>query len=56
MVEMNEEGTVAREGKSLENFVFDDATVELLLATEAIVPSGAACLTLASQHRGELLP
>jgi hypothetical protein len=56
MVEMNEAGTVARDGKSFENVVFDDATLELLLATEAIAPSGAACLTLASRHRGELLP
>ena len=56
MVEVNEEGTIARDGKTLENFVFDDATIEHLLATEAVAPSGAACLTLACQHRAALLP
>jgi len=38
------------------NFVFDDATIEHLLATEAVVPSGAACLTLACQRRTAPLP
>jgi hypothetical protein len=33
---------------------FDDATVERLLATEAITPRGAACLTLACQNRTAL--
>ncbi len=55
MVQMNEEGTVAKDGKTLENFVFDDRTIERLLTTEAIAPSGAACLTLASQHRETVL-
>jgi hypothetical protein len=55
MVEVNEEGSIARDGKTLENFVFDDATIERLLATEAVAPSGAACLTLACQHRTALL-
>jgi hypothetical protein len=54
MVEINEEGTVAKDGKTLENYVFDDATIERLLATEAVAPSGAACLTLACQHRSAL--
>lgn len=54
MVEINEEGTVARDGKTLENFVFDDETIDRLLDTEAIAPSGAACLTLARQHRDAL--
>lgn len=44
-----------REGETLENFVFDDAIIEPLLATEAVAPSGAACLTLACQHRTALL-
>jgi len=56
MVEMHEEGTVARDGKTLENYVFDNATVERLLVTEAIAPSGAACLMLACQRREKLLP
>ncbi len=55
MVEMNEEGTVAKDKKTLENYVFDDATIEHLLATEAIAPSGAACLMLARQNRAALL-
>jgi hypothetical protein len=55
MVETNEEGTIARDGKTLENHVFDDATIERLLATEAIAPSGAACLTLASRQHSALL-
>lgn len=54
MVEINEEGSVARDGKTLENFVFNDATIEQLLTAEAIAPSGAACLALARQHRDAL--
>ncbi len=56
MVETNEEGTIAKDGKTLENYVFDDATIECLLTEEAVAPSGAACLTLARQHRAALLP
>jgi len=55
MVEINEEGTIARDGKTLENFIFDYAPIEHLLATEAVAPSGAACLMLACQHRTALL-
>ena len=43
---------LAKDGKTLENYV----TIECLLSTEAIAPSGAACLTLACQHRAALLP
>jgi hypothetical protein len=56
MVDTNEEGTVARDGKTLENYVFDDVTIGHLLATESIAPSGAACLTLSCEQRGALLP
>lgn len=52
---MNEEGTVARDGKTLENYVFDDATIERLLVAGAIAPSGAACLTLTCEHRAAIL-
>jgi len=45
-----------RRSETPENFVFDDATVEHLLATEAVAPSGAACLALACQNRAALLP
>jgi hypothetical protein len=55
MVEFNEEGTVEKDGKTFENFVFDESTIERLLSTEAMAPSGAACLTLARQHRAALL-
>ncbi|HEU0087522.1 MAG TPA: transcriptional regulator [Pseudonocardiaceae bacterium] len=55
MVHVNEEGTVAKGRNNLESFVFDDATIEGLLTTEAIASSGAACLTLASRHREVLL-
>ena len=55
MVDANEEGTVARYGKTPENYVFDDATIEHLLAAEAIAPSGAACLKLACQQRVAIL-
>ena len=33
----NEEGAITRDGKTLANYVFDCATIERLLATEAIV-------------------
>jgi len=36
--------------------MFDDATIERLLTTEAVAPSGAACLTLACLHRAAVLP
>lgn len=52
----NEEGTITKDGKTLENYVFDNETIECLLREEAIAPSGAACLTLARQHRASLLP
>jgi hypothetical protein len=55
MVETNEEGTIARDGKTLENYVFDDATIEHLLTTEAVAPSGAACLLLAQRSRQALI-
>jgi hypothetical protein len=56
MVDANEEGTVAKDGKTLENYVFDNVTIERLLATEAVAPSGAACLTLAGKHHAALPP
>ncbi len=56
MVDANEEGAVVKDGKTLENYVFDDTTIECLLTTEAIAPSGAACLKLACRHHAALLP
>jgi hypothetical protein len=55
MVEVNEEGTIARDGKTLENYIFEGTTIERLLATEAIAPSGAACLALALRNYQVLL-
>jgi hypothetical protein len=55
MVDTNEEGIIAKDGKTLENYVFDDTTIECLLTEEAVAPSGAACLTLACHHRAALL-
>jgi hypothetical protein len=55
IVDTNEEGTVAKDGKTLENYVFDDTTIKELLATEAVAPSGAACLTLARKSHALLL-
>ena len=48
MAELNEEGEVAR-------FSFDDTTIDHLLATESIAPSGAACLYLVRQHHETIL-
>jgi hypothetical protein len=55
LVELNDEGTVTRGGQSKEHFAFDDATIQHLLATEPIAPSGAACLHLAWQHQARVL-
>lgn len=54
MVDVNEEGTITKDDKTLENFVFGDATIDQLLSSEAIAPSGAACLALARRHRDAL--
>jgi hypothetical protein len=55
MVEANEEGTIAKDGKTLEHYVFDNATIERLLTEEAIAPSGAACLSMAQQCHQNIL-
>jgi len=36
-------------------FSFDGPTIERLLSTEPLAPSGAACLYLAWQHRSSIL-
>jgi len=54
MVDVNEEGTIAKDGKTLENYVFDKSTIEQLLVGEAIAPSGAACLKFALMHQDTL--
>ena len=54
LVELNEEGTVTS-GRDREQFSFDDSTINDLLTTEPMAPSGAACLYLAWQHRALLL-
>jgi len=49
MVQQNEEGDVDREV-----FPFDGATIERLLTTQPLAPSGAACLYLAREHQALL--
>jgi transcriptional regulator with XRE-family HTH domain len=46
MVEQNDEGDVDHEV-----FSFDEPTIQRLLTTEPLAPSGAACLRLAWDHR-----
>ena len=46
LVEQNDEGDVDREV-----FSFDGPTIQRLLTTEPLAPSGAACLRLAWKHR-----
>lgn len=55
LVEMNDEGTVTLCGQNQEQFVFDSATIDRLLTTESMAPSGAACLRLAWQYRDSIL-
>jgi hypothetical protein len=55
LVESNEEGTIASDGKAAICYPFDNATIERLLATEPMAPSGAACLSLALLHRESIL-
>jgi hypothetical protein len=49
MVQQNEEGDVDREV-----FPFDGPTIERLLTTQPLAPSGAACLYLAKEHQALL--
>jgi hypothetical protein len=49
MVQHNEEGDVDREV-----FPFNSSTIERLLTTQPLAPSGAACLYLAKEHQGLL--
>lgn len=53
IVAANEEGAVV--GAGSDQFAFDGETIGRLLATEPLTPSGAACLTLAWQHRDSVL-
>jgi hypothetical protein len=55
LVESNEEGTVTSKAQNGEQFSFDSATIDRLLKTEPMAPSGAACLSLAWQHRESIL-
>lgn len=54
LVESNEEGTVTS-GRDRQQFTFNGSTINDLLTTEAMAPSGAACLHLAWQHRASVL-
>jgi hypothetical protein len=55
IVETNDEGTVASAGNNREQFQFDGPTIDRLLMTEPLAPSGAACLSLAWRHRAAVL-
>lgn len=55
LVDFNDEGAMASNGKSREQFDFDKPTITRLLADEPMAPSGAACLTLALQKRAAVL-
>ncbi|TDB85671.1 transcriptional regulator [Actinomadura sp. KC216] len=54
MVKQNDEGDVVS-GDDRQAFNFDGPTIERLLSTEPIAPSGAACLSLAWQHRDAIV-
>ncbi len=54
LVELNEEGTITS-GPNHQQFTFDGSTINDLLTTEPMAPSGAACLYLARQHQESLL-
>jgi hypothetical protein len=54
MVEQNDEGDFVV-GHDRQEFTFDEQTIERLMATQPIAPSGAACLHLAWQHRASIL-
>ncbi len=49
IVEQNDEGDVDREV-----FSFNGPTIQRLLTTEPLAPSGAACLTLAWEHQAAI--
>ncbi|MFI0453948.1 hypothetical protein [Actinomadura sp. 6N118] len=53
MVESNDEGSIVSAGKNRE--WFDGEVIERLLSSEPFAPSGAARLSLASQHRDAVL-
>jgi len=55
LVESNDEGTIAKTGRNHEHFTFDGTTIDRLLSSEPMAPSGAACLSLAWQHRESIL-
>jgi hypothetical protein len=54
MVDQNEEGDFVV-GRDRQEFTFDGPTIERLLSTQPMAPSGAACLHLAWQHRASIL-
>jgi transcriptional regulator with XRE-family HTH domain len=55
MVEVNDEGEVVSLGERRQHLGFDPESVRELLTRERVAPSGAACLTLALEHRDFLL-
>ena len=55
MVQDNDEGAIITTDHQRRAFTFDKATINRLLTTEAIAPSGAACLHLAWRHNATIL-
>ena len=55
MVEHNDEGSIVTADRESREFTFDSDTIERLLTTEPLAPSGAACLHLARHHRNTIL-
>lgn len=55
MGDQNEEGSIATSDKENRTFTFDRITIEQILTTESLAPSGAACLYLALRHREAIL-
>lgn len=55
LVEHNDEGSIVTADRERREFTFEHDTIQRLLTTEPIAPSGAACLHLAWQHRTTIL-
>ena len=54
MVDQNDEGDFVI-GHERQEFTFDGPTIDRLMSTQPIAPSGAACLHLAWHHRASIL-
>ena len=55
LVDHNDEGTIVTADRERREFTFDHDTIQRLLTTEPLAPSGAACLHLAWQHHATII-